>query len=554
MTSEPVAPPSPAHPAPTPETPVTEVTEVPEESRRLGPTQRYEEHMMTTIEPAPAISATSKRPDLIPVLDAMDRVTGSRSGEPLSITDPGNEEVLATVAASSDEEVRQVVARARAATPGWQQAEAADRAAILHRAASRIHERRELLAELQTLEGGKPIADSLGGVDAAASAVTQYAELGPLHRGRALQGSWNATDLMVHVPRGVAAVLVPWNDPIAVAAGLVAANLVVGNTVVLKPSEHTPLCSLALLDCFEDLPDGVLGAVVGGPAAGRALVEADIDLVVHTGSVATGRSIAASCAPRLLQAVLELGGKDALVVDAGVDPGWAADQAAVGAFTNAGQLCTSVERIYVHRDIAEPFVANLVDRAERLAPGHGLDPATQIGPLIDERQREHVHAQVTGAVEAGARLLTGGTVPDGPGTHYPPTVMVDVPADRGDLRTSGGGLHRRLVGRGAPAGVGFALRTRCRGVDGVAGPRPAGLAHAAGGDRQGQRHLRRRPRRRRRTARDQRHRLRLRPRAARRADPDAHRAPGTGAAPRDERARRSCPQQLITMPGAADRG
>jgi acyl-CoA reductase-like NAD-dependent aldehyde dehydrogenase len=141
--------------------------------------------------------------------------------------------------------------------------------------------------------------------------------------------------------------------------------------------------------------------------------------VIHTGSVQTGREVAEACLDRLGKALLELGGKDAMIVDADVDPEWAAEQAAIGAFANAGQLCTSVERIYVHRDVAEPFLAALTERAQ----------AMEIGPLIDEDQRDWVHNHVEDAVHNGAELRAGGRIPEGAGYFYPPTVLVGPPAD-----------------------------------------------------------------------------------------------------------------------------
>jgi succinate-semialdehyde dehydrogenase/glutarate-semialdehyde dehydrogenase len=233
--------------------------------------------------------------------------------------------------------------------------------------------------------------------------------------------------MTVHEPRGVAALIVPWNDPLAIACGQTAAALVTGNTVVLKPSEKTPLSTRRLAELVE-LPPGVLNLLLGDARAGRALVaNPGVDLVAHTGSVATGREIATACAPTIRKkALLELGGKDPLIVDADVDPLWAAEQAARGAFANAGQLCTSVERVYVHEAVAEVFLQALVERAEAVVVGNGLDPATEMGPLIDEAQRRLVHRHVGAAVEAGAELLTGGRPADPPGSFYPPTVLTGV--------------------------------------------------------------------------------------------------------------------------------
>ena len=347
----------------------------------------------------------------------------------LDVLDPATGEVLGRIPAGSPEAADAAVRAARAAQPGWARTAPAERGALLKAAARRLREHAAELAELQTREGGKPLADSLGGVEAGIGAIEQYAELGPLHRGRALQGGWDAADLMVYEPRGVVALLVPWNDPIAIACGQIAAALVTGNTVVYKPSEKTPLSGARLVELL-DLPDGILQLLHGDARAGRPLAAHPlVDLVIHTGSVQTGREVMEACVDRLGKALLELGGKDAMVVDAGVDPEWAAEQAAIGAFANAGQICTSVERIYVHRDVAEPFVEALVRRAETLRVGPGTDPATEMGPLIDADQRMWVHSHVEDALHNGAELRAGGHVPDGPGAFYPPTVLVGPPGD-----------------------------------------------------------------------------------------------------------------------------
>jgi acyl-CoA reductase-like NAD-dependent aldehyde dehydrogenase len=348
----------------------------------------------------------------------------------LPVIDPATGERLGTIPAGDADDARRALDAARKATSDWARVAAAQRAAFLKGAARRLRERLDDIATLQTREGGKPIGDSRGGVEAGIGAIEQYAELGPLHRGRSLLGGWDASDSMVFEPRGVVVIVTPWNDPVAIAAQNIAAALVAGNTVVFKPSERTPLSGLALAEAFDDLPPGVLNVVLGDGELGDALVNDErVDAVIHVGSTATGRRIAAACARTGAKALLENGGKDALIVDAGVDPAWAARQAASGSFANAGQICTSVERIYVHADVAERFLTGLVAAARSLRVGPGLDPATTMGPLVDVRQRDAVHAHVTAAVAAGARVLTGGEVPDGPGSFYPPTVLVDVTDD-----------------------------------------------------------------------------------------------------------------------------
>ncbi|HEV2818949.1 MAG TPA: aldehyde dehydrogenase family protein [Solirubrobacteraceae bacterium] len=358
----------------------------------------------------------------------------SSATDTIPVLDPATGEVLDHIPAGDPGSVDQAVRRARAAHPDWARTPPAQRGAALKAAAARARAHADELAELQTRENGKPLDDSRGGVDACLGAIEQYAELGPLHRGRALQGGWEAADLMIPEPHGVVALLVPWNDPLAIAGQGLAAALVTGNTVVLKPSERTPLATARLVELL-DLPAGTLTLLLGDERAGRPLVEhEEVDCVLHTGSTHTGREIAQRCAAQLKKAVVELGGKDPLIVDAGVDPEWAADQAATGAFANAGQICTSVERILCHRDIAQPFLAALTRRASELRMGHGLEAGTQLGPLIDAAQRDLVARHVAEAVDAGARVLAGGAPADGVGFFFPATVLTDVPLDTALMR------------------------------------------------------------------------------------------------------------------------
>ncbi|WP_331272888.1 aldehyde dehydrogenase family protein [Motilibacter deserti] len=361
----------------------------------------------------------------------IDGTWGAAGTRTFDVLDPATDELVGTVPVAEGPEVRAALDAALTARDAWARTAPAERGAWLAGAAARVRAAADELAELTTREMGKPLGDARGGVLAGAGTLAQYAELGPLHRGKALQGGWGASDLMLPQPRGVVAAIVPWNDPVAVACGLLGAALVAGNVVVLKPSERSPHTLVRLAQLLaEDLPAGVLGVVCGDGSTGAELAGADdVDLVAHVGSTRAGRSIAAATARTGAKALLENGGKDPLLVDAGVDPRWAAAQAALGAFANAGQICTSVERVYVHADIADAFLAALVDRAQSLRLGPGTDPATQLGPLVDRRARDDVHRHVEDAVKTGARLLCGGEVPDGPGAFYPATVLADCTPD-----------------------------------------------------------------------------------------------------------------------------
>ena len=255
----------------------------------------------------------------------MTAATTSPATAAIDVLDPSTGEPIGAIPAGDASAADAAVRAARAAQPEWARRPAGERAEILRAAARRAREHAGEIAELQSRENGRPLDESRAGVDAGIGAIEQYAELGPLHRGRALNGAWGATDVMVHEPRGVAALLVPWNDPIAIACGQLAACLVTGNAVVLKPSEKTPLSTMRLVEVL-DLPAGVLALLLGDARAGRPLAaHPGVDLVIHTGSIATGRELAALTARDLRKALLELGGKDPLVVDAGVDPAWAID-------------------------------------------------------------------------------------------------------------------------------------------------------------------------------------------------------------------------------------
>jgi acyl-CoA reductase-like NAD-dependent aldehyde dehydrogenase len=329
----------------------------------------------------------------------------------IDVHDPRDSQLVGWLPAATEPEVTGAISSARSAQPAWAGVPAAERGAVVRAAAAALRERAHDVAIVVETETGRPFASAREGVLAGVATLEQYAELGPVHRGRSLLGG--AVDFMIPEPRGVVVALTPWNDPVAVACGLLGAALVTGNAVVHKPSERCPHTGL-LLDTIlrPHFPAGVLCTLVGDGEVGDLLVRQDVDVVAHVGSTGTGRAIRRVSSAKLL---LENGGNDPLLVDRDVDPSWAAAQAALGAFTNAGQLCTSVERIYVHTAIASEFLEALCAQAK--------DWQNDPQPLVDIRHREFVHSQVEEAIADGAEALVGGEVPSGRGAYYPATVL-----------------------------------------------------------------------------------------------------------------------------------
>lgn len=356
-----------------------------------------------------------------PARDASSRDRDRVRDEPITITDPHDGSPVGIIDPATPEQVHEAVGRAREAQDAWRRTSPADRAALLVRAAELLEQHTDELARMNHRETGRPVEEAAAGIGAAVGTLRQYAELGPLHRGHRLRGGFGAVDYSIAEPRGVAVLVTPWNDPVAVASGLLGAGLVTGNTVIHKPSERCPHLGRMLGEILDPVfPPGVLTTLVGGPATGALLVgHPDVDMVAHVGSTATGTAISRAAAATGAHVVRENGGKDPLLVDAGVDPVWAAQQAALGSFANSGQICTAVERIYVHREVADAFLEALA------AEARGRNEAGSVAPLVDRRLRMIVADQVDAAIGAGARCLEGGQVPDGPGAHYPATVLAD---------------------------------------------------------------------------------------------------------------------------------
>lgn len=355
----------------------------------------------------------------------------SLSGESFEVYDPATEELVDQAPMASEEDARRAIAAANNAFRSWRKATAHERAELLHEVAHMIRTRTDALAALLTREGGKPLVENRDELSWSAACFDYYAELQRNTRGRVIPSvEPSQLALVLKEPYGVVACIVPWNYPILLMSWKVAPALAAGNTVIIKPSEMTPLTTLAFAEIFAHLPPGVVNIVSGyGATVGRELVVSrDTHMIAFTGSFATGREIARLAAERVKRTHLELGGKDAFIVAEDADLDVAVPGVAWAALLNAGQVCTSTERVYVHQSIAKPFTERLVEYVRTLRLGPGSDPATDIGPLIGERYRRKVEEHVDEARARGAQILTGGRRPPQltRGFFYEPTVLTNV--------------------------------------------------------------------------------------------------------------------------------
>jgi acyl-CoA reductase-like NAD-dependent aldehyde dehydrogenase len=353
----------------------------------------------------------------------------------IASVNPATGEVLGELDSAGTTEVHAAVARARAAQPDWNAWGIHSRIKILRRFQQTLLAHKTDIARRITQEAGKPAVEALVTevlvvLDAArflienAFAILREEKLP--HGNPAMK---TKSGRILHEPYGVVGIISPWNYPFSIPATEAMAALVAGNAVVLKPSELTPLIALELQALLREagVPDDIFQVLPGEGETGAALVGSEIDKLVFTGSVATGRRIAQIAAERLLPVVLELGGKDPMLVLEDADVDVASSGAVWGAFVNAGQTCLSVERCYVHHSLYPAFINACCEKARKLRVGNGMDPATEIGPMIHERQVRVVESHVEDARQRGARLLTGGTRLRelGP-TFFAPTVLADV--------------------------------------------------------------------------------------------------------------------------------
>jgi acyl-CoA reductase-like NAD-dependent aldehyde dehydrogenase len=348
---------------------------------------------------------------------------------------PATGKILREFEGASELEVQAAVGRAHVAQSAWNDLGVRTRIAILRNFQRLLYEQKSEVADLITSEAGKPSVEALltevvvvlDSVRFCIENVYNFLREEPVpHGSLALK---TKTGRLLREPHGVIGIISPWNYPFSIPATESLAALVTGNAVVLKPSEFTSLCALKLGSLLYDagVPADVFQVIVGDGETGSALVNAAVDKLIFTGSVSTGKRIAQAAAARLLPVVLELGGKDPMIVLDDSDIDVASSGAVWGAFVNAGQACLSVERCYVHRSVYPMFLDACVRKTKQLRVGNGLDQEVEVGPMIHERQLLNVESHVEEARAKGAQVLIGGKrLRDLGQNFYAPTVLADV--------------------------------------------------------------------------------------------------------------------------------
>jgi betaine-aldehyde dehydrogenase len=356
------------------------------------------------------------------------RTREAAGGETMTVENPATEEVLASVPRAQAADVAAAVQFARAAQPAWRRVPGLEKARLLHEIAARIRAMHRELAEVMTLEGGKPMIENLDEIEWVTACFDYYAEIGRNARGSSIPPSFeHQVNFTVKEPFGVVAAIVPFNYPLLLMAWKVAPALAAGNTVIIKPADQTPLSALRLASAFEVLPPGVVGIVTGtGEEAGEALVrDRHVDMIAFTGSTRVGKHIMRIAADTLKKVNLETSGIDPFIVCEDADLEIAARGAVWARYLNAGQVCTSAKRFYVVDAIADAFVDRFVSLAGEIVVGDPRRPETDMGPLISAEALSRVSGSIERAKQEGARLVAGGGRPAGldRGHFLQPTVL-----------------------------------------------------------------------------------------------------------------------------------
>ena len=356
----------------------------------------------------------------------------AKSGKTFPVENPFNQEIISHVPDSDNHDVNEAVSAANTAYSDWHKMSASERRDLMKELANKSRENANELAKTISMEMGKPFPEALDEIDTVADFLEYYGELARDEVGRIVAPvDRNTMSLVRYESIGVIGCIIPWNYPLALMGWKLAPALAAGNTVVMKPSEITPLSILHWCNVVDSvLPDGVINVITGfGQSAGEPIVKhPDVPVVTFTGSVATGKKIAKFAAENLKKVSLELGGKDPMIICDDADIEIAAQGASWGGFVNAGQVCTSIERVYVFENVIDQFTEAIIEEAKKVVLGDPMKEDTHIGPMASKLQQEKAIEKVNQAIKDGARLLAGGSVPENldRGYFYQPTVLDNI--------------------------------------------------------------------------------------------------------------------------------
>jgi succinate-semialdehyde dehydrogenase/glutarate-semialdehyde dehydrogenase len=358
--------------------------------------------------------------------------TAGSSGNTAAVLNPSTGEALGQLPLASSEDLDTALAAAARGFETWSATSAFDRSGILRRVAALVRDRHALMAQCMTLDQGKPLTESTMEAKSAADHIEWYAEEGRRAYGRIVP-SRNAAvrQLVVREPVGPVAAFTPWNFPINQAVRKIAGALAAGCSIIIKGPEEAPGAVIELVRCFHDagVPKGVLNLVFGKPAhiSDYLIRSPVIRKLSFTGSTAVGRQLGALAASHLKLTTMELGGHAPFIVCADADVEAAAALACALKFRNAGQVCASPSRFYVHDDVFDLFSRRFTELAVQLKVGDGFDPSSQMGPLANARRLMMVQELIADARDLGAKVLTGGNRIGGTGNFFEPTLLADVP-------------------------------------------------------------------------------------------------------------------------------
>ncbi|MGW5287040.1 NAD-dependent succinate-semialdehyde dehydrogenase [Rhodococcus pyridinivorans] len=359
----------------------------------------------------------------------------SISGERFDVVAPATEEVVATVANGNADDARRAIETCARVQKQWAKAAPRERSVILRRAYELIMERQDEFATIMTTEMGKPFAEAKGEVAYAAEFFRWFSEEAVRIRGDVTSTGDGATRILVSKePVGPCVLVTPWNFPLAMGTRKIGPAIAAGCTIVFKPSELTPLTSLALVDVLVEagVPKGVLNVVPTtepGEVVSTWMSSGIARKISFTGSTAVGIRLLEQASQHVMRSSMELGGNAPFIVFEDADLDRAVDGALAAKMRNMGEACTAANRIFVHRAVADRFAEKLAARMDALTVGDGLVEGTQVGPLVEEKALTKVERLVADAVERGARVVCGGSRPEGPGYFYLPTVLADVSKD-----------------------------------------------------------------------------------------------------------------------------